>query len=195
MAAEEDSYLFAEAFRERIREAKKKSGLTIEQVAEQSGVPKTAVVKLLSNGKVELKLNDCIALCRFFDISIDESFGLRKPAPAVSAPQEILSRNRELEVENARLASANEVLREQIKSVHSVCYILVFFCLVLALSLVIYLVIDSQITGAGIIRGGELSFSAWLFIALIVAAIITVGMTILHIMRQENKEDKSCSNV
>lgn len=195
MVAAEDSYLFVEAFRERIREAKKKSGLTIDQVAEQSGVAKTAVIKLLSNGKVELKLNDCIALCRFFGISIDESFGLREAAPAPSVPQEVLARNRELEIENARLAAANEMLRAQIKSVHSVCYILVFFCLVLALSLVIYLVIDSQITDAGIIRGGELSFAAWMFIALIVAAVVTAGFTISRIMRRENKEDGACSNV
>lgn len=191
----EDTSLLVETFRSRIRDEKWKSGLTIEQLAEETGVPKSALIKLLSNSKVDLRLSDCAALCKYFDISIDEIFGVRSPAKKQATPQDVLDRNRDLAVENARLASANEVLREQIKSVHSVCYILVFFCLVLALSLVIYLVIDSQITGAGIIRGGELSFSAWLFIALIVAAIITVGMTILHIMRQENREDKSCSNV
>lgn len=195
MVSAEDSYLFAEAFRERIREAKKKSGLTIEQVAEQSGVAKTAVIKLLSNGKVELKLNDCIALCRFFGISIDESFGLREAAPAPSAPQEVLDRNRELEVENARLAAANEVQRTQIRSVHSICYILVFFCVFFAMAIIAYLVFDAKVKNAGLIQGGKLSIAALVFICLIVASIVTAGIAIVRIMRKENKEDGSCSNV
>lgn len=86
----EDSALFSEAFRERIREEKKKSGLTIDQVVENAGVSKTAVIKLLSSGKVELKLNDCIALCRFFGLSIDEMYGLRAPAPAAEIPRKLL---------------------------------------------------------------------------------------------------------
>ena len=123
----EDSCVFSEAFRERIREAKKKSGLTLDQLAEDSGVSKTTVIRLMSNSKVDLKLNDCVSLCRFFDLSIDEAFGLRAPAPAVEAPQEVLDRNRDLEIENAQLRAANEVLRAQIKSVHSICYVLLFF--------------------------------------------------------------------
>ena len=186
----EDTSLLVETFRSRIREEKWKSGLTIEQLAEEAGIPKSALIKLLSNSKVDLRLSDCAALCKYFDISIDEMSGVRSPAKKQATPQDVLDRNRDLAVENARLASANEVLREQIKSVHSVCYILVFFCLVLALSLVIYLVIDSQITDAGIIRGGELSFSAWLFIALIVASIVTAGIAIVRIMRRENQHEK-----
>ena len=155
MAVLENSTLLIDAFRERIREAKRKSGLTIEQVADGAGVSKSCVIKLLSNGKIELKLNDCAALCQFFGISIDESFGLRGAAPAPSAPQEVLDRNRELEVENACLAAANEVQCTQIKSVHSVCYILVFFCVFFAMSLIAYLVFDAQIKTAGLIQGGE----------------------------------------
>lgn len=191
----EDSALFSEAFRERIREAKKKSGLTIDQVAEDSGVPKTAVIKLLSNGKVELKLNDCIALCRFFGLSIDEMYGLRAPAPAAETPREVLDCNRDLEIENARLRASNEVLRAQIRSVHSIAYILLFISAMLAMSLVAYLVIDAQIKNAGLIQGGSLSVLAWAFIALIAAAVIFGGIAIARIIRRENKEDPSCSNV
>lgn len=191
----EDSSLFSEAFRERIREAKKKSGLTIDQVAEDSGVPKTAVIKLLSNGKVELKLNDCIALCRFFGLSIDEMYGLRAPAPAAETPQDVLDRNRDLTIENAQLRASVEILRAQIRAVHSICYVLLFLSALLAMSLVAYLVIDAQITNAGLIQGGSLSALAWAFIALIAVAVILGGIAILRIVRRENKEAHSCSNV
>ena len=172
----EDSALFSEAFRERIREEKKKSGLTIDQVVENAGVSKTAVIKLLSSGKVESKLNDCIALCRFFGLSIDEMYGLRAPAPAAEIPRKLLDRNRDLEIENARLRASNEALRAQICSVHSIAYILLFISALLAMSLIAYLVIDAQIKNAGLIQGGSLSALAWAFIALIAAAVIFGGM-------------------
>ena len=191
----EDSALFSEAFRERIREEKKKSGLTIDQVAEDAGVSKTAVIKLLSSGKVELKLNDCIALCRFFGLSIDEMYGLRAPAPAAEIPRELLDRNRDLEIENARLRASNEVLRAQIRSVHSICYVLLFVSAALAMSLVAYLVIDAQIKNAGLIQGGSLSALAWAFIALIAAAVISGGIAILRIVRRENRDALSHSNL
>lgn len=191
----EDSALFSEAFRERIREAKKKSGLTIDQLAEDSGVPKTAVIKLLSNGKVELKMNDCVALCRFFDLSIDEAFGLRALAPAEDTPQEVLDRNRDLAIENAQLHTANEMLRAQIRSVHSICYVLLFISALLAMSLVAYLIIDAQIKNAGLIQGGSLSVLAWVFIALIAATVIFGGIAILRIVRRENSEARSRGNL
>lgn len=184
----EDSCVFSEAFRERIREAKKKSGLTLDQLAEDSGVSKTTVIRMMSNSKVDLKLNDCVSLCRFFDLSIDEAFGLRAPAPAAEAPQEVLDRNRDLEIENAQLRASNEVLRAQIKSVHSICYVLLFISALLAMSLVAYLIIDAQIKNGGLIQGSTLSALAWAFIALIAAAVISGGIAILRIVRRENRE-------
>ena len=191
----EDSSLFSEAFRERIREAKKKSGLTLDQLAEDSGVSKTTVIRLMSNGKVDLKLNDCVALCRFFDLSIDEAFGLRVSAPAAETPQDVLDRNRDLTIENAQLRASVEILRAQIRAVHSICYVLLFISALLAMSLVAYLVIDAQIKNAGLIQGGSLSALAWAFIALIAAAVIFGGIAIIRIIRRENREEPSCSNV
>lgn len=190
----EDSALFSEAFRERIREEKKKSGLTIDQVVEDTGVSKTAVIKLLSSGKVELKLNDCIALCRFFGLSIDEMCDLRAPAPAAEIPRELLDRNRDLEIEDASLRASNEVLQAQIRSVHSIAYILLFISALLAMSLIAYLVFDAQIKNAGLIQGGSLSALAWAFIALIAAAVIFGGIAIFRIIRRENKDSISCNN-
>lgn len=81
--------------------------------------------------------------------------------------------------------------RAQIKATHAICYLLVFFCAMLAFSLIVYLVIDSQITDAGIIRDGRLSVMAWIFIALIVASILAVGFTILRIVKKETRNEKT----
>ena len=137
-----------------------------------------------------MKLNDCIALCRFFGLSIDEMYGLRAPAPAAEIPRKLLDRNRDLEIENARLRASNEALRAQICSVHSIAYILLFISALLAMSLIAYLVIDAQIKNAGLIQGGSLSALAWAFIVLIAAAVIFGGIAIVRIIRRENKDSR-----
>ena len=70
---------------------------------------------------------------------------------------------------------------------------LVFFCIMLTLSLIVYLMIDSQITNAGIIRGGRLSGAAWAFIGLIVASVVAAGITILRIISKENQHEEDQS--
>lgn len=183
-----------ELLRERIREEKKKSGLTIDQLAEETGISKTAVIKMLANAKLEPKLTDVIALCKYFDISVDTAFCFSIPAAPVDTPQDVLDRNRQLELEVMRLSAANISNEAQIRSIHSLCYLLVFVSAMLAMSLVAYLVIDSQITDAGIIRSGKLSGAAWIFIGLIAASVIACGITVLRIIRKERKEGKKCRN-
>ncbi len=190
MSVLEDPSLPVDSFRERIREEKRKSGLTIEQVAEESGVSKTCVIKLLSNSKVELKLNDCVALCRFFSLSVDEAFGLRAPALTADPPQEVLDRNHKFEVENARVSAANEVLRSQVKATHKLCYLLFGLIPFLAVALIVYLVIDSRIKDYGLIHDGILSPYAWILAALAAISIVPALISILYISRLDRKEDR-----
>lgn len=180
-----------ELLREKIREEKKKSGLTIDQLAEKTAISKTAVIKMLSNAKLDPKLSDVIALCRYFNISIDNAFYLCSPAEPLDTPKEILERNRQLELEVMRLSATNIANEAQIKSIHSLCYLLVFICAMLAMSLIAYLIIDAQIANAGIIRGGQLSGAAWAFIGLIAASVIASGVTILRIVRKEHHHEKN----
>jgi len=193
MSAAESIAANAEALREQIRDAKKKSGLTIDQLSEEAGISKTSTIKLLSNAKVDLRLNDSVALCKFFDLSMDESFGLCRPQIAPATPQDVLDRNRELERENARLAATVDSQRSQIKSTHTICYVLLFISALLAVSLVAYLIIDAQIRNAGLIQGGTLSGAAWAFVALIAAAVVSGGIAILRVIRKEYQHEESQS--
>lgn len=185
MSAIQELAPFIEAFPGRIRKAKDDKKMTVDELAERSGASFSAVSRLYSGNQANPQLYNSAAMCKVLGLSLDELFGLEKPA---DSPSELQERNHKLEIENMRLSTINEAQNAQIKSIHSVCYILVFFCLLLAMSLVVYLVIDSQITDAGIIRGGELSFAAWMFIALIVAAILAAGFTISRIIRKEHSE-------
>ena len=186
MSAIQELAPFIDAYQSRIRKAKDESGLTIEELTEKSGVSYSAVSRLYSGVQSDPRLYNSAALCKTLGLSLDELFGLEQPA---NSPSDLQERNHNLEIENAKLGAANETQRAQIKSTHTICYILLFISALLAISLVAYLIIDAQIKNAGLIQGGTLSVLAWAFIALIAAAVFFGGIAILHIIRRENVEE------
>lgn len=181
---------FFEAYSEKIKRRRNEVGMTISALSERSGVPYSNVSRVNSGVQANPLLYNEAAIADTLGLSLDDLCGLDHAAGSQSELQE---RNYTLEIDNAKLTATTKAQAAQIRSIHAVCYVLVFFCLVLAMSLVIYLVIDSQVTDAGIIRGGKLSIMAWAFIGLIVAAVIAVGVTISHIIRKESRNEESQS--
>lgn len=181
---------FFEAYSEKVKRRRNEVGMTISALSERSGVPYSNVSRVNSGVQANPLLYNEAAIADTLGLSLDDLCGLDHAAGSQSELQE---RNYTLEIDNAKLTATTKAQAAQIRSIHAVCYVLVFFCLVLAMSLVIYLVIDSQVTDAGIIRGGKLSIMAWAFIGLIVAAVIAVGVTISHIIRKESRNEASQS--
>ena len=164
--------------------------MTISALSERSGVPYSNVSRVNSGVQANPLLYNEAAIADTLGLSLDALFGLAQPA---DSPIELQERNHQLELENAKLVTTNEAQKAQIRSTHTICYVLVFFCIMLTLSLIVYLMIDSQITNAGIIRGGRLSGAAWAFICLIVASVVAAGITILRIIRKENQHEEDQS--
>lgn len=179
---------YFEAYSEKVKRRRNEVGMTISALSDKSGVPYSNVSRVNSGVQANPLLYNEAAIADTLGLSLDDLCGLDHAAGSQSELQE---RNYTLEIDNAKLTATTKAQAEQIRSIHAVCYVLVFFCLVLVMSLVVYLVIDSQITDAGIIRGGKLSIMAWAFIGLIVAAIIAVGVTISHIIRKESRNEES----
>lgn len=190
MSAIQELEPYIAAYQGRIRQAKDDSKMTLEELATRSGVPVSAVRRLYAGTQTDPRLYNSAALCKTFGLSLDQMFGLNQPK---GSPNDLIARNHQLEVENARLVATNEANNAQIKSVHSLCYLLVFICAMLMMSLISYLVLDSQIAYAGIISGGELSVAAWILVGLIIASVIASGITIFRIIRKErhHEEDES----
>lgn len=191
MSAIQELAPFIDAYQGRIRKAKDTSGMTLDELIERSGVAESAVRRLYTGTQSDPKLYYSAAICKTLGLSLDELFGLEQPTGSSGDLQE---RNHKLEIENARLVAANESQRAQIKSTHTICYILLFISALLAISLVAYLIIDAQIKNAGLIQGDTLSALAWAFIALIAASVIFGGIAIIRIIRRENREEHTCSN-
>lgn len=181
---------FFEAYSKKIKQRRNEVGMTISELSEKSGVPYSNVSRVNSGVQANPLLYNEAAIADTLGLSLDDLCGLDHAAGSQSELQE---RNYTLEIDNAKLTATTKAQAAQIRSIHAVCYVLVFFCLVLAMSLVVYLVIDSQVTDAGIIRGGKLSIMAWALIGLIVAAVIAAGVTISHIIRKESKNEEGQS--
>lgn len=181
---------YFEAYSEKVKRRRNEVGMTISALSDKSGVPYSNVSRVNSGVQANPLLYNEAAIADTLGLSLDDLCGLNHVAGSQSELQE---RNYTLEIDNAKLTATTKAQAAQIRSIHAVCYVLVFFCLVLVMSLVVYLVIDSQITDAGIIRGGKLSIMAWAFIGLIVAAVIAVGVTISHIIRKESRNEESKS--
>lgn len=181
---------YFEAYSEKVKRRRNEVGMTISALSDKSGVPYSNVSRVNSGVQANPLLYNEAAIADTLGLSLDDLCGLDHAAGSQSELQE---RNYTLEIDNAKLTATTKAQTAQIRSIHAVCYVLVFFCLVLAMSLVVYLVIDSQVTDAGIIRGGKLSIMAWAFIGLIVTAVIAVGVTISHIIRKESRNEESQS--
>lgn len=190
MSAIQDLAVFINAFPGRIRKAKDESGMTVEELADRSGASFSAVSRLYSGSQTNPQLYNAAAMCKVLGLSLDELFGLQQPS---DSPSELQERNHQLELENAKLVTANETQKAQIRSTHTICYVVTFFCILLSVSLVAYLIIDAQIRNAGLIQGGTLSALAWAFIALIAASVISGGIAILRVIRKENQHEEDQS--
>lgn len=181
---------FFEAYSEKVKRRRNEVGMTISALSERSGVPYSNVSRVNSGVQANPLLYNEAAIADTLGLSLDDLFGLDH---AVGSQSELQDRVHNLEVENARLTATDKAQREQIKSVHSICYILVFFCVFFAMSIIAYLVFDAKVKNVGLIQDGKLSIAALVFICLIVASIVTAGIAIVRIIRKENQHEESQS--
>lgn len=161
---------FFNEFPQKIREEKDRQHQTNAELSEASGVPYAAVTRLCAGTQADPKLYNTAAICDALGLSLDRLCGLTPTGDIDKAER----RAKELEMENAVLKATLSGKQEQVKSGVRNMRVLSLICILLSVSLIVYLFIDSQIRHAGLIRNGTLSMEAWLFIFLIALSIATV---------------------
>lgn len=178
----------------RIRHAKEAHHLTNAELARLSGVSLSAVNKLLAGSQMEPRLYNAAALCSVLGLSLDELFGLEKPADSAEA---LHRRIHELELsllhaddELAHFRSVAETQVQRIAVYRSVLRVLMCICSVLAVALAAYLLIDSSIIDAGLILWGSPTVWAWLFIALLVVSVAALIWSVARSFLSGRKEKK-----
>ena len=180
MSAIQELAPYISAYQGNIKRAKEDQHYTIDRLVEESGVSRSAVTKLCAGTQQDPKLYNSAALCRVLGLSLDELCGLVKPA---ESPEE-LTEQIHVEIENAKLEATTAAQSAQIRSTHTMCYVLALFCMLLSFSLIACLVTDAQIRSIGLIRDGDLSVAAWVCIALIVGSALASAITFYAIRKE-----------
>lgn len=181
MSAIQDLAPFIGAYQGKIRRAKDASGMTLEELSNESGVSFSAVSRLYAGTQADPRLYNSAALCKTLGLLLDELFGLENP---VGSPEKLTKQIHHVELENAKLEATAAAQSAQIKSTHTMCYVLALFCMLLSFSLIACLVADAQIRNAGFIRNGDLSVTAWACIALIVGSALASAITFYAIRKE-----------
>ena len=155
--------------------------MTLEELSNESGVSFSAVSRLYAGTQADPRLYNSAALCKTLGLSLDELFGLEN---RVGSPEKLTKQIHHVELENAKLEAATALQSAQIRSTHTMCYVLALFCLLLSFTLIACLVTDAQIRNAGLIRDGDLSVTAWACIALIVGSVLASAITFYAIRKE-----------
>ena len=177
MSAIQELAPYLSAYQSNIKRAKEDQHYTIDRLVEESGVSRSAVTKLCAGTQQDPKLYNSAALCLVLGLSLDELCGLVKPA---ESPEDLT----EQMIKNAKLEATTAAQSAQIRSTHTMCYVLALFCMLLSFSLIACLVTDAQIRSTGLVRDGDLSVAAWACIALIVGSALASAITFYAIRKE-----------
>lgn len=170
-------------FPEKLKAAKNAKKLTNAELAELSGVPAPTVNKQLAGALQDPKLYNTVAMCKVTGLSLDRAFGL---LPEEGTPEALLEKVHEMELDEAhkdaeiiRLRTVEKFQLEQLRTRKVSMLIMLCLCAILTIALVAYIIIDSGIPNAGLIRFGDPTAAAWIFIGLVIvaAAVIVWGIT------------------
>lgn len=180
MSALDDLSASISAYPQAIRVARTKAGLSNEQLAERSGVPYSAICKVQS-GLQNITLPQAAAICAILGLSLDALVGLPDTRPAAQANHEMELKLADQAGDVRALEAVNAMLQAQLGWFRSGLYVTMSLCALLAIGLVVYMVIDARIPYAGLIQATGLSGGAWLFILLVIAATVVMGVLLLRL--------------
>lgn len=183
MSAIQELSPILDQFTERVRQAKDDQHLTIDGIADDSGLSSSTVTKIISGTQGDPKLSSAAAICRVLGLSIDELCGLSAPVPP---DEELSARVHDLELANAELRGVDKIRLENIAMQKSIlisalaCFAL---SIVTSLALLAYLIGDAMHENIGLIQYGELSKPAIAAIIVIAAALINAALLAYRIYK------------
>lgn len=172
MSAIQELQPYCDAFQGRIREAKENKHYTLQRLIDESGVPRSAVNNINAGKQVNPLLYNAAALCKVLDLSLDELFGLEKPA---DSPEGQLQRIHELEIDNTRLTAVDEQKDKRIETARIIVGALTSVSVLLLLVVIGYMVLDAHILNTGLFRSVGVSVFFVFLVLLVIAALAAIG--------------------
>jgi transcriptional regulator with XRE-family HTH domain len=183
-----------------IRDAKRISGFTNQQLADAANVPQSTVNKLLASGcNGNPNAFYLAAICEVLGLSMDALMG-------ISIPQEPDSSGEKMRSLQVEVAHKEELLQERSKQIDllqersklveggirerkPVIYGLTSLCIILAMALMAYVVLDAQNPTIGLIRADGINIWVYLAALAIIGICLFIGQTMVkkRLRRKENE--------
>lgn len=200
---------YFEAYCGRIKQRRLELGLTVNELSERSGVPYSNTSRINSGSQANPLLFNAAAFADTMDMSLNELMGL---SPDEGDSSELQNAIRGLELSSAKKDAdlirmrgdlqialdeaahqkeKSDLLYQQLSIKTPVIYVLIALCAVLALSLVAYLIIDSNIKNAGLIQFGAFGVFAWIFVLILILSAITLTVIIARVLIRYRKSSKN----
>lgn len=184
-----------------IREAKRVSGFTNQQLADAANVPQSTVSKLLASGcNGNPNAFYLAAICEVLGLSMDALMGISLPQDPDASGEKMRSLQVEVAHKEELLQERSkqiDLLRERSKLVEGgirerrpVIYGLTGLCIILAMALMAYVVMDARNPTMGLIRSDGTNI--WVY--LVAMAIIVTCLFIGHTMTKKRLRRKEHEN-
>lgn len=160
----------AEQLRAEVRAAKTAQGKSNQALAEETGIGKSSVDKLLAGNIGSPGLIQVAAICKVLGLSIDTAMGLREGGTKPGGSAELLAeKDRAIELLQEHSMILVGELAEVRRSYKPLVYGLCGLCILLAAVWGVYVVLDAQRPDAGLIQGKAVSPVVWIGAAAVVA--------------------------
>lgn len=183
-----------------IRDAKRISGFTNQQLADAANVPQSTVNKLLASGcNGNPNAFYLAAICEVLGLSMDALMGISLPEEPDSSGEKIRSlqaevaHKEELLQERSKqidlLQERSKLLEGGIRERKPVIYGLTSLCIILAMALMAYVVLDAKHPRIGLIRADGINMWVYLAALAIIGICLFIGLTIIkkRLRRKENE--------
>lgn len=176
-----------------LRKAKVSSGLTIQELSDEAGVPIDFSSSVSSGTMKRPSLFYVAAVCKVFGLSLDRLTGLTDAA----SDNEYVRRIHELELEAARkdgeikrLQALNAIKDEGLRNRRMLIFSLSAIVALLVCAVIGYIIFDIQLKNIGLFQSTGVAVSAVLLVIIVLAAVALI----VYAIKTVAKEHKSPRN-
>lgn len=177
-----------------IREAKQERNLTNQQLATAANVPQSFVNKLLAAGTTgSANAFYMASVCEVLGLSMDDLMGLPKPEdPGQEDAIAILQT--EIDHRDALLAEKDKqikMIQKGLQSRRTLIYSLTGLCILLAVALAAYVILDALNPQMGLIRENGTNIGVYLIAVAIIGVCLYIGHSMVKRRQKRLREEQN----
>ena len=186
MSALTDLQPYLDEYPAKIRKAKNASGFTLQELSDLSGVPYNNICDTNAGRVKHPLLFYAAATCKVLNLSLNELVGL-DDQPDTQRIHDLELEIEKLKGDTKRLEELNAMLTAQAARNRTIIFMMLGVCAMLLVSVIGYVILDINVTTAGLFQSAKTS-TLTVFLGLVVlAAICAIGYAVHTIHKGRKK--------